>query len=228
MCKKTDKDLKARFIEFLKENNIYERFLKYGEERRGINSLTDYLDRVKDETWYLDAYFIFGSTKEGYDFWRKLNDKWLDVVRNNKKEEEEKVEEQKSEEKPEPKKDSNLKEKFDEFLKGAGVYRRFFLYLSEKRTKEMLDKYFNDALSDGWISGAFTWRDTDEGDEFWRSLSKDWKTLLKKEQDKPKKYKLIITLESTDENALIRDQEFIKNWNTSDVDIHFSDITENE
>lgn len=228
MCKKTDKDMKDIFIEFLKENKVYDLFVKYGKESGKEGTLMDFLNKAPHETWYFDSYFFFTDTKEGNDFWQKLNDKWIAITKEYNKKKEEKVEEQKSEEKPEPKKDSNLKEKFEDFLKGAGVYRRFFLYLAEDRDKECVEKYFDEVESDRWVSCAFPWIDTDEGDGFWQSVSKDWQVILDKEQKNQKKYKLVITMKSADKNALIRDKDFIKTWNTSDIDLHFSKITEDE
>lgn len=229
MCKKTNKNIKDIFVKFLKENNIYELFLKYMKELGEEESFEKYL-RKTPAPCYLDSCFTFIETKEGSIFWCDLNKKWQETAYRNAEEIEEESDEQKSEEKSEPKKDTSLNEKFNEFLKGAGVYRRFFLYLSEARSKESVERYF-DIEPYKWVSCAFPWGNTDEGNDFWRTLSEDWKTVLEKEQKKQKEqkvYKLVITLKSKDQNALIRDRDFIKEWNTSDVDIHFSDITKDE
>lgn len=221
-----EKDYKLVFIDFLKTNNVYDLFLKYLRKERSNDTLTDYLGRVP-VACYLDSCFFFINTEEGAQFWRNLNKKWVKIAREDSEIEGE-PDERKSEEKGGPKQDTYLVKKFKEFLEGAGVYRRFFLYLSAERSKESVERYF-DVEPYKLVSCAFPWGNTDEGNDFWRSLSEDWKTVLEKEQKKQKEqkvYKLVITMESLDQNALIRDRDFIKEWATSDVDIQFSDITE--
>lgn len=74
----TDDDIKF-FIKFLKQNNAFYNFLdKYDN---------DYVKMTIRLTWcsrkerFLDGYFLFSRTKEGFDYWRKLNDKYLRILK---------------------------------------------------------------------------------------------------------------------------------------------------
>lgn len=222
MCKKqTGKDLKSVFIEFLKENNIYDLFLKYGEEK-GHSSLMRYLDRISDGTWYFDSYFFFTETEEGYEFWSKLNKKWIQIAKSSKEEVKEKIEELKPEEKSEPKKETSLKEKFREFLYGANVFRRYFLYMETNGGKEFCKTFFEKKNPDEWVEYAFPWSNTDEGFDFWESIHEDWNDLL----DKEKKHKLVVTFTALTKKDLLEVKDLINKNLITSASIHFSDITE--
>lgn len=224
MCKKqTGKDLKAVFIEFLKENNIYELFLKYGEGK-GHSSLMRYLDRISDGTWYFDSYFFFTETEEGYEFWSKLNKKWIQIAKSSKEEVKEKIEELKPEEKAESKKELSLVGKFKEFLNNAGVARRFFLYLKDNNGEEFAKKFFDQRNPAEWVEYSFPWTTTDEGFEFWASINDSWNDLL----DKEKKYKLVVTFTALSRKDLLEVKDLINKKITTNISIHFSDITEDE
>ena len=74
----TDGDIKF-FIKFLKQNNAFYNFLdKYDN---------DYVKMTNSLTWcsrkerFLDGHFLFSSTKEGFDYWRKLTDKYLQILK---------------------------------------------------------------------------------------------------------------------------------------------------
>jgi hypothetical protein len=74
----TDDDIKF-FIKFLKQNNAFYNYLdKFNN---------DYVKMTTRLTWcsrkerFLDGYFVFKDTKEGFNYWFKLNDKYLQILK---------------------------------------------------------------------------------------------------------------------------------------------------
>ena len=74
----TDDDIKF-FIKFLKQNNAFYNYLEKFNY--------DYVKMTIGLTWcsrkerFLDGYFVFATTKEGFDYWKKLNDKYLQILK---------------------------------------------------------------------------------------------------------------------------------------------------
>ena len=74
----TDDDIKF-FIKFLKQNNAFYNYLdKFNN---------DYVKMITRLTWcgrkehFLNSYFVFATTKEGFDYWHKLTDKYLQILK---------------------------------------------------------------------------------------------------------------------------------------------------
>lgn len=74
----TDDDIKF-FIKFLKQTNAFYNYLdKFNN---------DYVKMTTRLTWcsrkerFLDGYFVFATTKEGFDYWHKLNNKYLQILK---------------------------------------------------------------------------------------------------------------------------------------------------
>ena len=74
----TDDDIKF-FIKFLKQNNAFYNYLEKFNY--------DYVKMTIGLTWcsrkerFLDGYFVFDTTKEGFNYWKKLNDKYLQILK---------------------------------------------------------------------------------------------------------------------------------------------------
>lgn len=54
------------FVSFLRDNNIYDSYIKYAHNISDHNM----------PHLAIDGAFLFWGTVEGYDFWSKMNDKW--------------------------------------------------------------------------------------------------------------------------------------------------------
>lgn len=68
--------MKKKFIEFLKENGIYERYKKLLKTYyQGAYTLTSYCKEVYPEQYFNGA-FIWSQTEEGEYFWVALDAKW--------------------------------------------------------------------------------------------------------------------------------------------------------
>ena len=74
----TDDDIKF-FIKFLKQTNAFYNYLEKFNY--------DYVKMTTRLTWcsrkerFLDGYFVFATTKEGLDYWHKLNNKYLQILK---------------------------------------------------------------------------------------------------------------------------------------------------
>lgn len=74
----TDDEIKF-FIKFLKQNNAFYNYLDKFDN--------DYDKMIIGLTWcsrkdrFLDGYFLFNNTKEGFKYWRKLTDKYLQILK---------------------------------------------------------------------------------------------------------------------------------------------------
>ncbi|MCK9477272.1 MAG: hypothetical protein M0R46_15250 [Candidatus Muirbacterium halophilum] len=64
------------FIQFIKDNSIYNDYMKaYKEQNYSSNIIKDLLS-IHDEL-YLVHSFVWYKTNNGYDFWSIIDDKWL-------------------------------------------------------------------------------------------------------------------------------------------------------
>ncbi|MCK9477274.1 MAG: hypothetical protein M0R46_15260 [Candidatus Muirbacterium halophilum] len=64
------------FIQFLKDNSIYDNYMKaYKEQNYRSNIIEDLLST--HDGVYLIHLFSWGKTNNGYDFWSIINNKWL-------------------------------------------------------------------------------------------------------------------------------------------------------
>ena len=80
---------KQQFIRFLKDNNVYGNYMHAFENRelyrKRISTLKTFFIYYTPEQYLLCA-FDWGNTKEGWQYWRNLYDKWmhyLDSINNN-------------------------------------------------------------------------------------------------------------------------------------------------
>lgn len=62
-----------KFIRFIKENNVYD---KYKNNVINDKCLISELKKFRMES-YISGAFDWLSSKEGIDFWVNMNDKWL-------------------------------------------------------------------------------------------------------------------------------------------------------
>ncbi len=78
-------DYKISFINFLKKNNIYEKF-RFNFERenhmllaRNGMSFKKFLLEKKPNLYIYDA-FTWSETVEGHDYWQRYSNKWAQYV----------------------------------------------------------------------------------------------------------------------------------------------------
>lgn len=67
----------SKFTNFLLSNNVYKEFLDnfYGSR----NSISDYLRNTPERDYFYVA-FSWDTTKEGVEFWKEINRKWLEYI----------------------------------------------------------------------------------------------------------------------------------------------------
>lgn len=74
----TDDDIKF-FIKFLKQNNAFYNYLdKFNND---YVKMTIALTWCRRKEHFIDGYFPFHNTKEGFDYWYKLNNKYLQILK---------------------------------------------------------------------------------------------------------------------------------------------------
>ena len=84
---KEDKKWKRKFIAFLKENGIYEKWI-YNMKRQHPLSDTGWWNHFEDSIYEIKSYeginhaFIWSDTKDGHEFWSFYNIEWKRIVRN--------------------------------------------------------------------------------------------------------------------------------------------------
>lgn len=71
-------ELKEVFIKFLKDNNCYHEFCFNirQEYNIGIETVFNYFSHYN---WIRFA-FSWGRSEQGYEYWDKINDKWIDLL----------------------------------------------------------------------------------------------------------------------------------------------------
>jgi hypothetical protein len=74
-----DKKLCQLFINFLKENGIYKSYITEKFRFEVYNNIihTSVCDNPK---MYIMGAFIFFNTRQGWEFWRKMNEKWIQTL----------------------------------------------------------------------------------------------------------------------------------------------------
>ena len=78
---------KQQFIRFLKDNNVFEKYIYNLEHREEIHpwypkvSAKKYFDTI-DEKNLLYCAFAWSYTRQEMYFWLNLNEKWLDYISN--------------------------------------------------------------------------------------------------------------------------------------------------
>lgn len=85
-----DKKLCQLFINFLKENGIYKSYIteKFRFEVYNYNIIdTNVCDNniihtsvCDNPKMYIMGAFIFFNTRQGWEFWRKMNEKWIQTL----------------------------------------------------------------------------------------------------------------------------------------------------
>jgi hypothetical protein len=71
---------RRRAIKFLEANLILDEFIAYlNEYKRGEDALTTFLKMVSPFN-LIDAPFVWDSTKEGYKYWRRLDEEWNKLI----------------------------------------------------------------------------------------------------------------------------------------------------
>lgn len=66
------------FLRFLKEKKMYYLYMKYMEEYSNTTASTIaiHLNECQETMCYISYFFYWSLTKEGEDFWKKLNNSW--------------------------------------------------------------------------------------------------------------------------------------------------------
>lgn len=82
-----DKVWKRKFIAFLKENGIYEKWVYNIKDQHPMTNDVwwDYFkDRIYEDKSYdgINYSFTWADTKDGHDFWRCYDIKWKIIVEN--------------------------------------------------------------------------------------------------------------------------------------------------
>ena len=72
-----------------------------------------------------------------------------------------------------------MKERFIEFLEKNKCLEQFKNNIT---SKEDFDIYCNRTWQQNlsWVTSAFTWMGTEEGDQFWRDLHEEWEGIVLK------------------------------------------------
>lgn len=68
MLNQLDEDKYPLFVSFLKDNNIYDSYIEYAS-----NVANCHMPNLA-----ISGAFFFAATKEGGEFWRNINDKWIE------------------------------------------------------------------------------------------------------------------------------------------------------
>ena len=71
--------MKKRFIEFLKKNEAYDKFVRNAQADHGA-TLDGIISRWTDSTRWIGAAFNWDTTPEGREYWRNLDAAWKKVL----------------------------------------------------------------------------------------------------------------------------------------------------
>ena len=76
-----DKLFRKRFFAFLKENNAYDKWRYYVQKQHSINGIwwwNDFYQTLYEDRCLraINNAFNWTDTKEGYDFWFKIQKEW--------------------------------------------------------------------------------------------------------------------------------------------------------
>lgn len=98
-----------------------------------------------------------------------------------------------------------MKDLFIKFLKEHNLYFRFkaYFYMSSYHRGETFEQYLNRKDPEHYVTGAFGWPDTDEGEDFWHGVDVQWDEY----REKYEKWQYTIHFDSSklDDSELIRD-----------------------
>jgi len=166
------------FVEFLKDNNIYDQFI-YNLKNYNSISLDDYCYKIYITSYILDA-FSWKHTKEGYDFWDEMSDKWIKYLKGLN----ESIDFNDWEEEEFNENDSPLTDKeFVKFLKDNNIYDKFIYNCTDNKLNKFfegtywksLETFCTDLDRKKYIIYSFDWRITKEKFGFWAKISDKWK-----------------------------------------------------
>lgn len=82
-----DKVWKRKFIAFLKENGIYEKWIYNMKDQHSTTNNT-WWDYFEDRIYEIKSYeainhaFTWNKTKDGHNYWRSFDLKWKSIVEN--------------------------------------------------------------------------------------------------------------------------------------------------
>lgn len=72
-----DRDVKQQFINFLRKNKCYCKFIKnVGGEGANDKIVINYVTKDPFYLSWISAYFAWSRTSEGHLFWSKLSSRW--------------------------------------------------------------------------------------------------------------------------------------------------------
>ena len=71
--------MKERFIEFLKNQGVYEKFLDNFNGQNATLTFEDFLNTQTDPQEYVYWGFVWDETNEGREYWENLDDEWVTI-----------------------------------------------------------------------------------------------------------------------------------------------------
>jgi len=166
----TQKERKERFIKFLEEIKIKDKFISLCEENRTIDGM------VKDlpPMLYIDCNFEWDKTEDGVEYWRDVYDQWLAICANEKLYMYEKT-----------RKFFDMFIKFLESEKRLGAYKNIIASgkLGDKPIDNLLFMMSEMKSPMNWLACMFKWDENEiEGEEKWSELEGKWQALAAIEQ----------------------------------------------
>lgn len=91
--------MKKKLFRFLKENGVFREFLKEFKKQEGlrtswshdcdkffsnsVSTVDSFCTNMKSSCDLIRYCFLWKDTKEGHDFWEKINNKWLAIFNEN-------------------------------------------------------------------------------------------------------------------------------------------------
>ena len=71
--------MKERFIEFLKNQGVYEKFLDNFNGQNATLTFEDFLDVQKEHQEWVWWAFVWDETPEKHNYWERLDDEWVTI-----------------------------------------------------------------------------------------------------------------------------------------------------
>ena len=72
--------MRDKFIEFLKSEDAWEKFLEE-YEKQNILTIDDFFKAQEQPSEYLFWAFVWNETKDGDDYWEELDSKWIEICK---------------------------------------------------------------------------------------------------------------------------------------------------
>lgn len=104
--------------------------------------------------------------------------------------------------------ENKYKDLLETFLKEQKVYYRYMAYLEKHRGSASFEELLEKNQPYNYIQGAFLFKKTDEGLEFWKNIHENWVKVL--EEFSKHNYRIVINMKGSESGLFETREMFYK------------------